>query len=131
MMQLKVLTPTSVVVDEPAQKLVAVAENGSFGMLPDHIDFLSSLVPGLFAFTAESGEEVFLAVDEGLLVKRGSDVLVSVRRALRGGELESLRETVDAEFRKLNERQRVARSAVAKLESDFMRRLLEVGESGP
>lgn len=130
-MNLKLLIPTEVLVDQKVTKVVAEAENGSFCLLPRHVDFLAALVPGLLAFVDEDGLEQFAAVGEGLLVKRGSDVLVSVRQATHGGDLGELRRTVSEQFSILDERERAAHAAVAKLEASFLRGYLELtGELG-
>jgi F-type H+-transporting ATPase subunit epsilon len=85
-MKLKVLLPTEILVDEAVRKITAEAANGSFCLLPRHIDFVTALVPGLLSFeTQKEGQEVFVAVAEGVLVKSGEEVLVSVRNAARGG----------------------------------------------
>ncbi len=127
MMQLKVLLPTEVLIDEIASKITAEAENGSFCLLPNHVDFVAGLVPGLLLFESNQGEEIFLAVDEGILVKCGSEVLVSVRNAIRGTDLETLKNTVEEEFQSLDEREMMTRNALAKLEASFVRGFLEVG----
>ncbi|MBF0563566.1 MAG: hypothetical protein HQL37_16510 [Alphaproteobacteria bacterium] len=64
-----------------------------------------------------------MAVDEGVLVKAGQDVVVSVRRALGGNDLGDLREAVDKEFLTLDEHEQAVRSVLAKMESDLIRRL--------
>lgn len=126
-MRLKVLLPTKVLLDEPARKVVAETENGSFGLLPRHVDFVAPLVPGMLSFEAEDGTESFLAVDGGILVKNGSEVVVSTRRAVCGGDLGELRETIEREFFSLEDRERRTRSALARLESDIVRRFMELG----
>jgi len=128
-MKLKILLPTEVFLHEEVEKIIAEAENGSFCLLPHHIDFVAAIVPGLLSFEKD-GRETFLAVDEGILVKCSSDVSVSVRNAVRGPDLGKLKETVEKNYRFLDERQKVARSAVAKLEINFVRRFIELGESG-
>ena len=125
-MNLKVLLPTGILVDEEARKVVAEAANGSFCLQPQHIDFVAALVPGLLMFEDAGGEEVFLAIDEGTLVKCGDEVLVSSRRAVRGGALEKLQETVEEEFSALDDRERNARSASARLEAGLVRRFIEL-----
>lgn len=127
-MMLKLLTPTNVVVDQPVSKVSAESEHGSFTMLPQHIDFLAALVPGLLSFEDEAGEEAFVAVDEGVLVKRADEVLVSCRQATRGKDLEAMREKVSEEFAKLDDKERAAQAATAKLEASFLRRYLEFAE---
>lgn len=125
-MNLKVLLPTEILVDEKAGKVIAEAANGSFCLQPKHIDFVAALVPGLLVFENGSGEDVFLAIDEGALVKYGDDVLVSSRRAVRGPSLEELQQTVEDEFRALDEREQKAISASARLEAGFVRRFIEL-----
>ena len=58
-------------------------------------------------------------MDEGVLVKTGADVLVSVRRALAGTDLGQLREAVEQEFLTLDEHEQSVRSVMAKLETAF------------
>lgn len=126
--RLRVLLPTEVLFDEPVAKVIAEAENGSFCLLSRHVDFLAALVPGILICVSESGDEKYMAVDEGLLVKTGKDVYVSTRNAVVSTDLGQLRATVKDRFEVLDERERVARSAVAKLEADFVRRFLALGD---
>lgn len=125
-MQLEVLLPWRVFV-EPVEVIRIVAEtgDGSFGVLPHRLDCVASLVPGILIYETESEGEVFLAVDEGLLVKIGAQVQVSVRRALAGADLESLRQKVEQEFLIHDESEQRMRSVMAGLETGFMRRLAQ------
>ncbi|MCK4391179.1 MAG: F0F1 ATP synthase subunit epsilon [Desulfobacterales bacterium] len=125
-MKLKVLVPSEVLIDEEVTKVIAEAENGSFCLLPRHIDFVAALVPGLLSFESGEGREEFLALDEGILIKCGPEVLVSTRNAVRGPDLGKLKQTVEEEFRVLDDREKMARSAVAKLEANFVRRFMEL-----
>ncbi|BEQ13890.1 F0F1 ATP synthase subunit epsilon [Desulfoferula mesophila] len=127
-MKLKVLLPDQVLVDEEAAKVVAEAENGSFCLLPRHVDFVAALSPGILNFVDQRGREVFLALDEGVLVKQGAEVLVSTRRGVRGDKLGDLRQLVDQRFSELDEQEVKARSAMAKIEAGFVRRFLELQE---
>jgi F-type H+-transporting ATPase subunit epsilon len=128
-MRLKVLLPTRVLIDQDVTKVTAEAENGSFCILPRHIDFVAALVPGILSFKSNREEE-FLAVDEGILVKRGNEVMVSIRKAVRGKNLGTLKQTVEEEFRILDEREKKTRSILAKLELDFARRFFQLREHG-
>ncbi|MBU4275858.1 MAG: F0F1 ATP synthase subunit epsilon [Proteobacteria bacterium] len=127
-MKLKVLLPDQVLVDQEAAKVVAEAENGSFCLLPRHVDFVAALSPGILIFVDQQGGEQFLALDEGVLVKQGQEVLVSTRRGVRGGKLGELRRLVDEQFRELDEYEIKARTAMAKIEAGFVRRFLELQE---
>lgn len=124
-MRLKIMLPTKVLIDQDVTKVVAEAENGSFGILPKHIDFVTALVSGILSFEYDNKEE-FLAVDEGILVKWGSDVFVSTRNAVRSKDLGRLKQTVKEEFHILDEREKKSRSVIARLEADFAKRILEL-----
>lgn len=127
-MRLTVLLPTEVLVDEDVAKVVAEAQNGFFGLLPRHVDFVAALVPGILSFTDGEGRVQYLAVDEGVLVKCGRDVRVSVLNAARGDSLGDLRDTVASRFRELDDEQRSARTALGRLEAGALRRFLELEE---
>ena len=137
-MKLKVLTPIKVLIDRPVTKVIAEAENGHFCLLPNHVDFVAALVPGILSFTTEEDEEAFalkdtadpathIAVDEGILVKCGAEVLVSTRNAVEGKNLETLKQTVVEQFQVLDEQEKLTRSALAKFEVSMMRHFRELG----
>jgi len=122
-MNLKVLLPFQIYAEQPGvSRIVAETQEGSFGLLPQRLDCVATLVPGILTYENETGGEVFMAVDEGVLVKTGADVLVSVRRAMSGSDLGQLREAVEKEFLTLDENEQSARTVMAKLETGFLRR---------
>ncbi len=123
-MRLKLQTPTGVLLDVPAVKVVAEAQDGLFCLLPRHVDFVCALVPGILYGTTAAGEERLVAVDEGALVKCGAEVLVSTTNAVLGTDLTALQAMVAETFLQLDDDERRARSALARLESGAMRRLL-------
>jgi F-type H+-transporting ATPase subunit epsilon len=122
-MNLKVLLPFQVFAEKTdVARIVAETREGSFGLLPHRLDCVAALVPGILIYQTESGGEVLVAVDEGVLVKTGMDVLVSVRRAISGTDLGQLHAAVEKEFLTLDENEQSVRSAVAKLETGFLQR---------
>ncbi len=125
-MKLKVLLPTEVLIEQTVEKVTAEAVNGSFCLLPRHIDFVTALAPGLVSYATEEGEEVFLAVDEGVLVKCADDVTISTRNAVKGLSLGELKETLKDQFEKTDEHEKVVRSAMARIEAGFVRGFLEL-----
>jgi len=129
-MNLKILIPSQKIVDTTVAKVIAEAENGYFCLLPKHIDFAAALVPGLLSFEDADGIETFVAVDEGILVKCGSEVLVSTRRAVPGADLGELAQTVRKQFQSLDEMEKKSRSALARIEANFARHFLELGDHG-
>jgi F-type H+-transporting ATPase subunit epsilon len=125
--KLKILLPSEVLLEETVNKVSAEAANGCFTLLPRHIDFVTSLVPGILTYTTETGEEHFLAVDGGVLVKRGEEVFVSATRAVPGPRMEDLRELVETELKVLAESEKKARTVMARLETDTLRRFTQLG----
>jgi F-type H+-transporting ATPase subunit epsilon len=125
-MKLKILLPAEIFLSEEVTKVVAEAENGFFCLMPQHVDFTAALVPGIFSYSTNGGEDTYLAIDMGTLVKKGSEILVSTRNAFRGPELGHLKEVVVAQFLEIDEREKKARSAAAKLEVDLLRRFIEL-----
>ena len=123
LMHLKVLLPFQIFAEKNGvARIVAETRDGSFGLLPHRLDCVAALVPGILIYETESDGEVLVAVDEGVLVKIGPDVHVSVRRALGGTDLGQLRDAVEKEFLTLDEHEQNVRSVTAKLESGFLRR---------
>jgi F-type H+-transporting ATPase subunit epsilon len=126
-MTLKILLPSHIFAEKTGvSRIVAETQEGSFGLLPHRLDCVAALVPGIFIYQTESDGEVFVAADEGVLVKAGPDVLVSVRRAVGGTDLGQLHDLVKQEFLTLDEHEQSVRSATAKLEAGFLRRLILV-----
>ncbi len=122
-MNLKILLPFKIFAEVPGVlRIVATTTEGSCGLLPHRLDCVASLTPGLLVFETEADGEVYMAVDEGVLVKAGSSVLVSVRNAIRGLALDKLHEAIEQEFVNLDEQEKRMRSALARLESGFIRR---------
>ena len=125
-MNLRILLPYRIFAEESGvSRIVAENREGSFGLLPHRLDCVAALAPGILTYQNEAEGEVFVAVDEGVLVKTGLDVLVSVRNAIGGTDLGQLHEAVQREFLNVNEREQGVRSVMARMESDFIRRLAE------
>ena len=97
----------------------------TFGLLPHRLDCVAALVPGILIYENEAEGEVYMAVDEGVLVKAGLEVFVTVRNAIVGKDLSQLHEAVEREFKSLNKRDKSIRSAAVNMESGFFRRLAE------
>jgi len=123
LMRLRVLLPYQVLLDQAGvSSMVAETRAGSLGLLPHRLDCVAALEAGILSYTTEAAGEVYVAVDEGILVKTGLDVMVSVRNAQSGADLGKLEAAVRGQFLNLDERERKVRTVLAKLESGFIRR---------
>jgi len=125
-MTLRILLPFAVFLERAAvTRMVAEGCSGSFGILPRRRDGVAALSPGILTFETADEGEVYVAVDQGVLVKTGCEVRVSVRDALVGVELGYLRDAVEERFLTLDEHEQNVRSVMVKLESGLIRRLVE------
>jgi F-type H+-transporting ATPase subunit epsilon len=125
-MHLKILVPTEIFADVTGvSDIVAETSDGSFGLLEHRLDCVAALEPGILTYTTEHGA-VYLAVDEGVLVKTGADVLVSVRHAIGGTDLGQLHDEIKRRFLTLDQQERTVREMVAKMESGFVGRFAEL-----
>jgi len=120
-MDLKILLPFQVFADKTGvSRIVAEARGGAFGLLPRRLDCVAALTPGILTYETPQDGEVFVAVDEGVIVKTGPNVLVSVRRALAGSDLSQLRDAVERQFLTIDAEEKTLRSAVAKMEGQLI-----------
>lgn len=126
LMTLKILLPFRIFAEQKAvTRIVAESREGSFGLLPQRLDCVAALEPGILIYESNGEDERYVALDEGVLVKSGQEVLVSVRNAIAGTDLRQLREAVEREFLTLDEQEQSLRSVMAKLESSFVRRFAD------
>ncbi len=122
LMHLQILLPFQIFADiTDVQSIVAETRDGAFGILPHRLDCVAALEPGILTYTTKEKGEVYIAVDEGILVKSGNEVRISVRNAQGGTDLTKLYAAVEEQFLNLDEREREVRTTLAKLESGFIR----------
>lgn len=125
-MKLEVLLPSRILLArDDVLSIVAETCEGSFGLLPRRLDCVAALVPGILSYETEADGESFVAIDDGMLIKVGADVRVSVRRAMQGTDLKTLRAAVDHEFRIRDEQALALRALMTKLETGFVARFAD------
>lgn len=130
-MQVRLRLPSAVLFDGAATQLQAEAEDGGFGILPNHVDFVTALVPSVLLLTEPDGRERFFGLDEGVLVKKGHTVEVAARRGIESEDLESLRDSVVRSFTELEDEERVARAALSRFEAEMVRRFASLRKMQP
>jgi len=132
LMTLKVLLPFEVFINETrVSNIVVETVQGSFGLLPQRLDCVAAVVPGILCFEDDMRNEVFVALDAGVLVKTGRDVVISVRQALRGKDLAHLHEAIEQQFLIRDAQEEAMHAAMAKLEAGFMRRFVSMSDRSP
>ncbi len=121
---LKIYLPSGIFIEQKVMKVKGESPAGGFCLLPRHIDYVTALVSGVFSYTELDGREFFLALDNGILVKKGREVMIAARRAV-AGELGMLNQEVENMLEERSEKEKLNRSAVARLEAGFLRQFME------
>jgi F-type H+-transporting ATPase subunit epsilon len=129
-MNLKILLPEKTYWQGSVKKVVGEALNGFFCLLPGHIDFVTIMVPGIFFALTDEEKDIYMAINEGILIKTRDQVTLSIRNAIKGENLGSLKKEVEENFMKINQQERGARNALQKLEADFVRRFMDIEAHG-
>jgi len=120
-MQLKILLPFRIFIEtKNVSRITIETSEGSYGMLPQRLDCVAALVPGIFTYEIESEGPKYIAVDEGVMIKAGTQVLVSVRNAIGGADLGKLSDMVKKEFKKQDENKIELHAVMANLEGGFI-----------
>jgi F-type H+-transporting ATPase subunit epsilon len=122
-MDLKILLPTKIFAEKTnVSRIIAETREGSYGLLPHRLDCVAALTPGILTYETREDGAVYLAVDEGVLVKTGANVIISVRRVIGGVDLSQLHDAVKRQFLALDEEERNVRAAIAKMEVGLISR---------
>lgn len=122
LMRLKILLPYGVFADiKNVKRIVAETTDGSYGILPRRLDCTAALVTGILVYETEDEGEKYIAVNDGILIKAGAQVSISVRHAIGNAPLGKLRAMVEKEMVELDELEINARNVMAKLETGFLR----------
>lgn len=125
MMQAKVLLPSKIMMEKEVIKIRAEAIDGHFVLLPRHIDFVAPLVTGILILTEKDNKNTYIAIDGGTLIKKGSNVWISTPRAMFDDDIEQLEKHIIEQWSLIKESEEKAKTAMAKLESDAIRRYVE------
>ncbi|MBO9099611.1 MULTISPECIES: F0F1 ATP synthase subunit epsilon [unclassified Rhizobium] len=124
-MRLSIVTPLSVVVDEEMESLRAEDISGSFGILPGHAAFLTSLAISVVSWRTTQKKLRFCAVRGGVLtVSDGKSVAIASREAVPGDDLATLDQTVLARFRADLEVERTEHTESTMLQINAVRQLV-------
>jgi F-type H+-transporting ATPase subunit epsilon len=107
-------------------RLVVETLDGSLGLLPHRLDCVAPLMPGILTYTTADNATTYAALDQGVLVKTGDDVVISVRRAILGTELATLHAAVVREYLSIDAQELEMRSVVAKMDSALIGRFADL-----
>ena len=84
---LEIITPEKVIVSQEVDMVVAPGTEGEFGVLPGHVLFLSSIIPGELRYTSGS-ERMFMAVTQGFSEVSDDKVSILVDAAEKAEDID-------------------------------------------
>jgi F-type H+-transporting ATPase subunit epsilon len=126
-MQLKILLPFKVFAKKgDVKSIIAKTEQGFLGLLPNRLDCVAVLTPGILIWRSNSEGETVIAVDDGILVKAGKEVLISVRDAIGSADINELHSAITKQFLQEGKEEKAMRLSLAKLESGFIHRFAQL-----
>lgn len=120
-MKLIVCTPLGEVLNTEIRKISLEFLNGYHTFLPKHIDFASIIKPSIATYTDGNGAQKYIACHNGVAVKKGQNITLSVQQAVLGNSLSELKSTILQEFKKADEQRKELNTAMARLEIGMLR----------
>lgn len=103
------------------------ATGGRFGLLERHIDCTAALETGLLAISARDGEEHYIGIDGGVMVKIGGSVRIATGRIVSGVGLEKLEQKLAEQRNESTDAQRQRMRTLTRLELQLARGTVEAG----
>lgn len=130
MMQFSVLTPIGMLLKTETPKITVEAKDGFHTFLPKHIDYVTALKTGIISYMDANGKTAYIACNEGILTKKGSDVQLATRLGIIGSDLEELKTLIETDFKKMEESRKEATKTMAQLEISLAQGLLQLTKGG-
>lgn len=127
-MRLLVSTPFARVLDVDIEKIHAPTQRGDWCLLPRHADLVMEIVPGILTHHA-NGEQAAIALNTGLLVKAGDEVLIASDQAVISDCLADLTHAVQEQFLRQSEDEKRAQTALAHIETGLIRNLIDLEQA--
>jgi F-type H+-transporting ATPase subunit epsilon len=124
--KLRIITPLTVAVDvDDVASVRADDITGSFGILPGHANFLTSLTISVVSWKGGTGTQHCCAVRRGVLsVTGGREIAIATREAVLGDDLATLDETILARFRADTDVERAERANNTQLQLNAIRQIV-------
>lgn len=120
-MNLKIITPLSIIFNEDVDSLCAEDASGSFGILSGHAPFLTSLTISIVSWR-KSDTQQFCAIRGGVIaLTGGTEIVITTREAVVGNDLATLDVDVLARFKADVDEERVEHVETARMQLHAIR----------
>lgn len=122
-MQLKIFSPTGIVLDTEISKITFESIDGFWTLLPRHADTVSALTTGILTY--QLGNKLsYAACYNGVLVKKNETVSVSTKLAVLGDNLDQLKQTIALDFKTMEQERKEINLTMARLEIGLTKGLM-------
>lgn len=98
--------------------------SGSFGILPSHARFMTTLVFGLARFRLETGDWRFLALPGAVLYFNHNELTIGTRHFLIDTDLERISTLLDQQLIAEEENLRATRESLRRMEQAMLKHML-------
>jgi F-type H+-transporting ATPase subunit epsilon len=122
--RLSVVTPTRMF-EREIKHMRLKDDTGFFGIMKNHIDFLTVLLPSLCYYRDIRDTEMFLAVDGGILDVRGGTISLTSREVHESEDAEQLAELIEKTILEKTESEQAFREMLEGIERSFMEKTIE------
>ena len=126
-MNLKISTPTQILLNLPIEKINVDAIDGFFTLLPRHIDFVTTLRSGIITYTSKQVKH-YVACDHGVLVKKGDMVCISTALAVTSDHINDLKKTIATTFKQMEQERKELNISIARLELGLTKGLINLSK---
>ena len=86
----KLVTPEKIVFEDDVEAVYAQGTKGSFGLLPNHIDFMTTLAIDT-AKIVKNGEEIIFSIMGGALQFKNNEAIILTEAAENGKDIDTAR----------------------------------------
>ena len=115
----RIVTPLKIT-EKDIQHIRLRDSTGYFGIMKGHTDFLTVLEPSLCYYEDAGGEEVFLAVDGGILGVRGGIVSLTSREVYENRDASGLAAIIEGDIMKRKGSEAALRGMLEGIERTFL-----------
>jgi len=123
---LRVITPTEIVLSCPIQKITIEGIEGFRTLLPKHMDFITALKPGIMTYMTQDSQIQYLACNQGLCVKCGDTVSISTPWAIISDNLSHLKIRIKQAFQEMEQERKEVGVSLARLEIGLTKGLMQL-----
>jgi len=121
----RIITPQAVETIENISFFRAEDRSGSFGILPRHTEFLTTLEPSIAIAVIEEREHYY-AFNGGVLSFKDNRLTITAKEFVQSDKVGELLEMIKRSFKAQEEKERLFRDNIENLQKAFIKKLIEM-----